>query len=44
MTQWVVPPKAGTHNHHRLLEQKLLASVLKREATAYGSPLSGGRP
>src|SRR6266436_5589082 len=33
------PRKAGTHNHRRLLEQKPLATVLKREGAAYGSPL-----
>src|ERR1019366_448889 len=41
---FVVPAKAGTHNHLRLLEQKPLATVPKREAAAYGSPLSRGRP
>src|ERR1700694_2406442 len=39
----VVPANAGTHNHRYLLEQKPLATVRKREAAAYGSPLSRGR-
>ncbi len=39
----VVPAKAGTHNLRRLLEQKPSAIVPKREAAAYGSPLSRGR-
>src|ERR1700757_4354991 len=34
---------AGTHNHRRLLKQKSLATVPKREATAYGSPRARGR-
>src|ERR1700730_8895624 len=33
----VVPAHAGTHNHRRLLEQKPLATVRKREAAADGS-------
>src|SRR5216683_2964699 len=39
----VVPANAGTHNHRSRLEQKALATVPKREASAYGSPLSRGR-
>ena len=35
----VVPANAGTHNHHRLLEQKPAATARNREAAAYGSPL-----
>ena len=31
---------AGTHNHHRLLAQKPLAILPKREAAAYGSRLA----
>src|SRR5260370_35751784 len=38
-TQWAVPANAGTHHHRRLLEQNPLATVLKREGAAYGSPL-----
>jgi hypothetical protein len=34
----VVLANARTHNHNRVLEQKPLASVRKREAAAYGSP------
>jgi hypothetical protein len=34
----VVPANAGTHNHHRSLEQKPLATLPQREAAAYGSP------
>jgi hypothetical protein len=30
----VVPAKAGTHNHRRLLEQKPLGTVPKRKAAA----------
>ena len=37
-TLCVVPAHAGTHNHHRLLEQKPLATVPKREAAAYVVP------
>ena len=39
----VVPVKAGTHNHRRLLEQKPLATLPKSEAAAYGSRRSPGR-
>jgi hypothetical protein len=39
----VVPAKAGTHNHRRLLEQKPSAIVPNREAAAYGSPRAWGR-
>src|ERR1700687_876056 len=35
--------KAGTHNHHSLLEQKPLATVPNLEAAAYGSLRSQGR-
>ena len=38
----VVPAKAGTHNHRRLLEKKPLASVPKREAAAYWIPRMRG--
>src|SRR3954451_20457458 len=40
---FVVPAKAGTHNHKCFLEQKLSATVPNREAPAYGSLLSQGR-
>src|SRR5437588_6356429 len=39
----VVPAHAGTHNHKRFLEQKLSATVPKREAAKYGSLLSQER-
>jgi hypothetical protein len=40
---FVVPAKAGTHNHKHFLEQKLSATVPNREAAEYGSLLSQGR-
>src|SRR5215212_8437723 len=40
---FVVPAKAGTHNHKRFFEQKLSATVPNREATEYGSLRSQGR-
>src|SRR5438874_2081131 len=39
----VVPAHAGTHNHKRFLEQKLSATVPKREAAKYGFLLSQER-
>src|ERR1700733_9259635 len=36
----VVPAKAGTHNHRRLLLQKVFKTVPKRGAAGYGSRLA----